>query len=155
MLSAGAVAAQDVKAQRQSAAEAKAADADEQVKDLEKELQQAKAKAAKAEKAMVQHLSGAAGEEPADPSYETGSEGDDWKPTFYEDYYHGRLGPLAESKRIPEVPLHSSPLPHPRHHTTLLNESTEEVKVQMCGYGLVHGSGAKLDVVTLVYLRFV
>ena len=119
MLSGGTVAAQDVKAQRQSAAEAKAADADEQVKDLEKELQQAKDKAAKAEKAMVQHLSGAAEEEPADPSYETGSEGDDWKPTFYEDYYHGRLGPLAESKRIPEVPSHSAPLsptPNP-HHT--------------------------------------
>jgi hypothetical protein len=52
---------------------------------------------------QIQHLSGAgASSEPEDPSYETGSEGEDWKPTFYEDYQHGKLGPLAESKRIPE-----------------------------------------------------
>jgi len=86
----------------QNAAAGKALAADEQVNDLEKELKAAKDKAAKAEKAMVQHLSGADDEEPADSEYETGSEGEDWKPTFYEDYYHGRLGPMAESKRIPE-----------------------------------------------------
>ena len=96
------------KADRQKKAEGKALAADAQVKDLEAELQKAKAKAAKAEKAMVQHLAGADGDEPADPEYETGSEGEDWKPTFYEDYYHGRLGPLAESKRIPED--------HPKGH---------------------------------------
>lgn len=47
-------------------------------------------------------------QEPADPEYETGSEGEDWKPTFYEDYEDGKLGPMAESKRIPED--------HPKGH---------------------------------------
>mmetsp|Transcript_59764 Transcript_59764/g.87564 ORF Transcript_59764/g.87564 Transcript_59764/m.87564 type:complete len:551 (+) Transcript_59764:36-1688(+) len=91
-----------------NAAAGKALAADEQVSDLEKELTAAKAKAAMAEHAMVQHLSGANGDEPADPSYATGSEGADWKPTYYEDYYPGRLGPMGESKRIPED--------HPKGH---------------------------------------
>jgi len=91
-----------------NAAAGKALAADEQVSDLEKELTAAKAKAAMAEHAMVQHLSGADGDEPADPSYATGSEGADWKPTYYEDYYPGRLGPMGESKRIPED--------HPKGH---------------------------------------
>ena len=92
------------------AADGKAAAADEQVRDLEQELQKAKAKAADAEAVMMQHLSGSAdGDEdeeeesqPDDPAYVAGSEGENWKPTFYEDYEHGKLGPLAESKRIPE-----------------------------------------------------
>ena len=86
----------------QNAATGKALAADKQVRSLERELKKAKDKAAKAEKAMVQHLAGGEEEEPADPEYETGSEGEDWKPTFYEDYEHGKLGPMAESKRIPE-----------------------------------------------------
>lgn len=92
------------------AADGRAAAADEQVRDLEQELQKAKAKAADAEAVMMQHLSGSAdGDEdeeeesqPDDPAYVAGSEGENWKPTFYEDYEHGKLGPLAESKRIPE-----------------------------------------------------
>ena len=92
----------------QNAAAGKALAADKQVQALEKELRKAKDKAAKAEKAMVQHLAGGDDEEPADPAYETGSEGEDWKPTFYEDYEPGKLGPMGESKRIPED--------HPKGH---------------------------------------
>jgi len=72
----------------ENVAAGKALAADEQVSALEAELQKAKAKAAEAEQAMLQHLSAAPLSdeelEANDKEYTTGSEGDDWKPTFYE-----------------------------------------------------------------------
>eukprot|EP00960_Hanusia_phi_P057327 763529-Hanusia_phi.AAC.1 len=62
-----------------------------QVEKLEAELKVAKQKAARAEKKMIQ-----------DVGYTPGKEGKDWKPTFYENYQDGQLGPMAESKRVAE-----------------------------------------------------
>mmetsp|Transcript_4983 Transcript_4983/g.8005 ORF Transcript_4983/g.8005 Transcript_4983/m.8005 type:complete len:480 (+) Transcript_4983:95-1534(+) len=75
---------------------ATAAQADAQVAMLQKELTMAKKKAQLAEKRMVQHLAAS-----DDEKFE-GEAGEDYKPTFYEDYHPGKLGPLAVSKRIPE-----------------------------------------------------
>ena len=77
-------------------ASAKAADA--QVASLEKELAAAKKKAAGAEKALVQHLKGF---DVAAPGYDE-SDPDSYHPVFNEAWKKGDLGPLADSKRVPE-----------------------------------------------------
>jgi len=85
--------------------------ADEQVDELEKKLKQAKAKAAAAEKRVMQHLAEEheEGEEEEDSNDKEYVHPDpDYKPPFYEDYYPGKLGPMGESKRIPED--------HPKGH---------------------------------------
>jgi hypothetical protein len=90
--------------EKSGATEEKAKAADTQVEDLERELKEAKAKAADAEKVMMQHLEDVSDDEDDedDPAYEAGKEGEDWKPTYYEDYYPGKLGPMAESKLVRE-----------------------------------------------------
>jgi len=77
-------------------ASAKAADA--QVASLEKELAAAKKKASGAEKALMQHLKGF---DVAAPGYDE-SDPDSYHPVFNEAWKKGDLGPLADSKRVPE-----------------------------------------------------